>query len=102
MITPGANTAQRRRNWRVLRNGWNNKFQWSGSAGRSDAFPAIWKRTWLIETAGFKRVVPRARPRLSQRDTRQNWTGVAALGAGFRPSASSSGLGHPQAGGKLF
>src|ERR1035438_6655300 len=48
MITHGANTAQRRRNWRVLRNGWNNKFQRSGSAGRSDAFPAIWKRTWPI------------------------------------------------------
>ena len=74
----------------------------SRSAGRSNAFPAIWKKTWLIETAGFKRVVPRARPRLSQRDPRQNWTGVAALAAGFRSSASPSGIGHPQADGKLF
>jgi integrase len=86
----------------VLRNGWNNRFQRSGSAGRLSAFPVIWIRTWQIETAGFKRVLPRARPRLSQTDPRQDWTGVAALGAGFRPSAPPSGIGHPQADGKLL
>src|ERR1017187_8399601 len=48
MITPGANTARRRRNWRVLRSGWNNKFQRSESTAKSNAFPAIWKRTWLV------------------------------------------------------
>src|ERR1039458_9498673 len=102
MITPGANTARRRRNWRVLRSGWNNKFQRSGSGGKSNAFPAIWKRIWLIETAGFKRAVPRARPELSQVYTWENRAGVAIFGTGFRPSAPSSGFGHSQAGGKIF
>src|ERR1035438_7772816 len=102
MITPGANTALHRRNWRVLKSGWNSKFQRSGSAGKSNAFPAIWKRIWPIETAGFKRAVPRARPELSQGDAWENRAGVATFGTGFRSSAPSSGFVHSQADGDFF
>jgi len=78
------------------------KFQRSGSAEKSNAFPAISKRTWLIETAGFKRAVPQSRAGLSPGNTRQNRAGIATSGAGFRAAAPASRIGHPQADGKLF